>query len=73
VPNSASSIYFLLKRDGEPGGNDWSGWISLAFARSCSSVSGSSGFGTQQSTGQTAAHCSWSKKPTHSVHFSGTM
>src|SRR5689334_13902184 len=66
-------FYFLRKRDGGSGGISCSGWIRRAFARSCSSVSGSSGFGTQQSTGQTAAHCSWSKKPTHSVHFSGTM
>ena len=49
--------------------------VLLARARSSStpSASGRAGSGTQQSTGHTAAHASWSKKPTHSVHFSGTM
>ena len=40
---------------------------------SSASVSSLSGSGTQQSTGQTAAHCGSSWKPTHSVHLSGTM
>ena len=38
-----------------------------------SSLSSWSGSSTQQSTGQTAAHCGSSWKPTHSVHFSVTM
>lgn len=38
-----------------------------------SSLSTWSSSGTQQSTGQTAAHCGSSWKPLHSVHFPGTI
>jgi len=61
------------KRDGASSGIVCSGWSVRARASRTSCVSGRFGSGTQQSTGQTAAQASWSKKPTHSVHFSGTM
>jgi hypothetical protein len=41
--------------------------------KSSASVSTWLSTGTQQSTGQTAAHCGSSWKPLHSVHLSGTM
>jgi hypothetical protein len=63
----------FLKRDGASSGMVSPGCSVRARTSSTSCVSGMSGFGTQQSTGHTAAHASWSWKPTHSVHFSGTM
>jgi hypothetical protein len=43
------------------------------FASSSSTVSRYISSGTQQSTGQTAAHCGSSWNPWHSVHLSGTI
>ena len=48
------------KRDGKSGGNCTPGCSSRARWISTSSVSGMSGLGMQTSTGQTAAHASWS-------------
>src|SRR5207302_10407322 len=62
-PEPARVLYFLRKRDGKSGGKSGSGWITRALVRSCASVSGSSGFGTEQSTGHTTAH--WSKTQDH--------
>ena len=47
--------------------------MKRCFANSSSSVSTLSSSGTQQSTGQTAAHCGSSWKPLHSVHLSTTI
>jgi hypothetical protein len=63
----------LRKRDGGSSENVSSGCNFLARASSTPSLSTLAGSGMQQSTGHTAAHASWSKKPTHSVHFDGTM
>ena len=43
------------------------------FANSTACVSTRSGLTGMQFTGQTSTHCGWSKWPTHSVHFSGSM
>src|ERR1700676_90955 len=61
------------KRDGASSGNVVSGCNSRARASNTPSLSRLAGSGMQQSTGHTAAHASWSWKPTHSVHFDGTM
>ena len=61
------------KRDGASSGKVVSGCNSRARASSTPSLSRLAGSGIQQSTGHTAAHASWSWKPTHSVHFDGTM
>jgi hypothetical protein len=50
-----------------------SGWISWAREKSFASSSTLLGSGTQQSTGQTSAHCSVSWKPTHSVQSFGSI
>src|SRR5271169_1009905 len=63
----------LRKRDGASSGNVVSGCSSRARCSSTLSGSRLAGSGMQQSTGHTAAHASWSWKPTHSVHFDGTM
>src|SRR5258708_24803774 len=63
----------LRKRDGASSGNVVSGCNSRARWRRTASLSRFAGSGMQQSTGHTAAHASWSWKPTHSVHFDGTM
>src|SRR5271163_404710 len=63
----------LRNRDGASSGNVVSGCNSRARASSTPSLSRLAGSGMQQSTGHTAAHASWSWKPTHSVHFDGTM
>src|SRR5690606_20379957 len=47
--------------------------INAFFFNRRSSLSTWSSSGTQQSTGQTAAHCGSSWKPLHSVHLSGTI
>src|SRR5690606_18979024 len=47
--------------------------ITAFFFNRRSSLSTWSSSGTQQSTGQTAAHCGSSWKPLHSVHLSGTI
>src|SRR5580704_8826806 len=62
----------LRKRDGASSGNVVSGCNARARCSSTPSVSRLAGSGMQQSTGHTAAHASWSWKPTHSVHFDGT-
>src|SRR5439155_15935054 len=48
----------FLKREGESSGIVLSGWSVRARSRSSASLSGRSGSGTQQSTGQTLAHAS---------------
>ena len=47
--------------------------MNFCFSNSSDSSSTLSSSGTQQSTGQTAAHCGSSWKPLHSVHLSGDM
>src|SRR5215471_6470813 len=72
----ASAVQLAWKREvSGPSASDaaWSGWMLLARANSTSSVSVLFGSGTQQSTGQTSAHCSLAWKPTHSVHRRGLM
>src|SRR5439155_1192971 len=48
------------RRQRESSGIVLSGWSARARSRSSASLSGRSGSGTQQSTGQTLAHASWS-------------
>ena len=50
-----------------------SAWIALARSNRASSVRTILGFRMQQSIGQIATHCSWLKKPMHSVQRSWSM
>ena len=58
--SSGSSSSRPPRRDGASAGNSTPGWSSRARCSRTSSLSGMSGLGMQTSTGQTAAHASWS-------------